>query len=84
MLQQRFRNQYAQDVADSIQEFSEQNPRVLRWLFDQQIETLEEDNQTQRRLIQEFEKRKLDTKYYEMLEKREKANFMKSNTKKLR
>ena len=77
MLQQQFRNRYITDTADSIQEFCEQNPRLLKWLYEQQRETTEEEEQTQRKVIKEFEVRKLDTKYFEMLEKREKANFLK-------
>ena len=78
MLQQQFRNKYIAETADEIQEFAGQNPRILKWLFERQRETTEEENLTQRKVTREFEVRKLDTKYFEMLEKREKANFLKS------
>ena len=67
MLQQEFREKYIIETADTIQEFSDQNPRILRWLFEQQRETAEEDDETRRTVVREWELRKLDTKYFEML-----------------
>lgn len=43
------------------------HPRVLKWMFDQMDETLIEDSVTQRQVIKEFDRRKLDTKYFSML-----------------
>ena len=81
MLQQQFKNKYIAETANSIQDFCEQNPRLLKWSFEQMRETVDEENETQRNVIKEFERRKLDTKYFEMLEKREKANFLKNQQK---
>lgn len=36
-------------------------------MFDQMDETLIEDSVTQRQVIKEFDRRKLDTKYFSML-----------------
>ena len=46
MLQQEFREKYITETSNHIQEFSEQNPRILRWLYEQQRETIEEENLT--------------------------------------
>ena len=75
-LKEEFKEKYVIDTADSIQQYSYQNPRMLRWLFDHERETKEEETETQRRLIQEFELRKLDMKYFAMLEKGQKAHFL--------
>ena len=49
---------------------------MLRWLFEQQRETKEEETETQRVLIEAFEKRKMDLKYFAMLEKGQKRHFI--------
>ena len=48
------------------------HPRVLKWMFDQMDETLIDDSVTQRQVIKEFDRRKLDTKYFSMLETKKK------------
>ena len=48
---------------------------MLRWLFEQQRETKEYETETQRDLIDAFEKRKMDLKYFAMLEKGQKTHF---------
>ena len=60
----QFQNQFIQNTADLIQEHIENNPRILKWLFDENQHSVEEDHETQRRMIHEFEIRKLDTKYH--------------------
>ena len=74
-LQQEFREKYIIETADNIQEFSDQNPRILRWLFEQQRETAEEDDETRRTVVKEWELRKLDTKYFQALQKRERKTY---------
>ena len=63
------------DTLDQIQSFSEYNPTILKWLFDENQESLEDENETQRNAINDFEKRKLDYKYFSMIENRERSNF---------
>jgi hypothetical protein len=48
------------------------HPRVLKWMFDQLDETLMDDSVTQRQVIKEFDRRKLDTKYFGMLQSKKK------------
>jgi len=57
--------------------FQEYQPAILKWLYDELQESLEDENETQRNAIQEFEKRKLDYKYFNMIEERERSNFNK-------
>ena len=48
------------------------HPRVLKWMFDQLDETLMDESVTQRQVIKEFDRRKLDTKYFGMLQSKKK------------
>jgi hypothetical protein len=48
------------------------HPRVLKWMFDQLDETLMDDSVTQRQVVKEFDRRKLDTKYFRMLQPKKK------------
>ena len=60
-----------------MQQFSDYQPIILKWLFNEQVESLEDENETQRNAIAEFENRKLDYKYFNMIETRERRNFNK-------
>lgn len=51
------------------------HPRVLKWMFDQMDETLMEDSLTQRQVIKDFDRRKLDTKYFGLLEPKKKKKL---------
>ena len=71
------RNHYNQNTMDQVQSLSDYNPKILKWLFEEQQESLEEENDWQRNAIQDFETRKLDYKYFQMIEDRERSNFQK-------
>ena len=73
----QFRNDYTLNTANQIQELVENKPRILKWLFDEMQESIEDEDETQRKMIREFEIRKLDTKYHQMLDTREKNNLRK-------
>ena len=60
-----------------MQALSEYNPAILKWLFDELQESLEDEHESQRTAIGEFEVRKLDYKYFQMIEDRERSNFNK-------
>ena len=47
-----------------MQSFSDYNPGILKWLFAELQESLEDEHETQRTAIFDFEKRKLDYKYF--------------------
>lgn len=65
------------DTADQVQQYSDYAPVILKWLFNEQVESLEEEHETQRIAIADFENRKLDYKYFNMIESRERDNFNK-------
>ena len=71
------RNNYNQNTMEQVQSLSDYNPKILKWLFEEQQESLEEENDWQRNAIQDFETRKLDYKYFQMIEDRERSNFQK-------
>ena len=77
MLAQTVRNKFIVDTLDQIQSFSDYNPKILKWLFEEQQESLEEENDWQRSAISDFDLRKLDYKYFNMIETRERNNFNK-------
>ena len=77
MLEQDVRNKYMSDTMEQVQSFSDYNPKILKWLFDEQQESLEEENDWMRNAISDFETRKLDYKYFQMIENRERSNFQK-------
>ena len=64
MLAQNIRNKYIHDTVDQVQSFSDYNPTILKWLFDEHQESKEDEHETQRDAIKDFEKRKLDYKYF--------------------
>lgn len=78
MLEMSVRNKYIVDTFEQVQSFSDYNPKILKWLFDEQQESLEEENLWQRNAIEDFETRKLDYKYFHMIENRERSNFQKN------
>ncbi len=63
-------------------EFSNYAPSILKWLFDELQESNEELNETERAAIIDFDRRKLDYKYFNMIETRERNNFNKQINKK--
>ena len=63
-------------------EFSNYEPSILKWLFDELQESNEELNETERAAIIDFDRRKLDYKYFNMIETRERNNFNKQINKK--
>ena len=77
MLDQILRNQYIHDTSDQVQSFADYQPTILKWLFDEQEKSLEDEHETQRNAINDFEVRKLDYKYFNMIENRERKNFNK-------
>ena len=72
LMEEKFRTDYNLDTAKKVQSFEQMHPRVLKWMFDQMDETLMEESLTQRQIIRDFDRRKLDTKYFGMLEVKKK------------
>ena len=60
-----------------MQSFSDYNSGILKWLFNELQESLEDENESMRNAIIDFDKRKLDYKYFNMIESRERSNFVK-------
>ena len=58
------RDSYAIDTCEQVQSFVEYQPNILKWLFNEHQESLEDENESQRTAIEEFEKRKLDFRYF--------------------
>ena len=77
MLEMTVRNKYISDTTNQVQSLSDYNPRLLKWLFNEQQESQEEENAWQRNAISDFETRKLDHKYFQMIESKERSNFNK-------
>jgi len=50
---------------------------ILKWLFEELQESNEDEYETQRSAILDFEQRKLDYKYFNMIEESERNNFNK-------
>ena len=46
MLSMKIRQQYIHDTADQVQSFSDYSPVILRWLFNEQLESTEDENET--------------------------------------
>jgi hypothetical protein len=67
---------------EQIRSFSSYEPSILKWLFDELQESNEDENETQRNAIIDFDRRKLDYKYFNMIETRERSNFNKQMNKK--
>ena len=63
-LAQMLRDSYAIDTCEQVQSFVEYQPNILKWLFNELQESLEDENESQRTAIEEFEKRKLDFRYF--------------------
>ena len=49
----------------------------MKWLFDELQESVEDENETLRQAIVDFEQRKLDYKYFKMIEESERSNYSK-------
>ena len=77
MLAQDFRNRSMKDTIDQVNTFAHHRPTLLKELYDELQESLDDDHETQRNAIREFEQRKLDYKYFCMIEERERSNFNK-------
>ena len=60
-----------------MQDFSGYEPQILKWLFDELQESVEDENETLRQAIVDFEQRKLDYKYFKMIEESERSNYNK-------
>ena len=63
------------DTIEQLNTFSQHRPSLVKELYDELQEQLEDENETQRNAIREFEQRKLDYKYFCMIEERERSNF---------
>jgi len=68
MLAQEFRNNSIHETVNQVDMFCEYSPNILKWLYDEMQESLEDANVTERDAIREFEQRKLDHKYSNMIE----------------
>ena len=54
MLAQLVRNQHNKDTMKQVKRYSRYNPTILKWLFDENQESMEDQNATQRSAITEF------------------------------
>ena len=68
MLAQEFRNQALFDTSDQIELLRDYDPNIVKYLFDELQETKLDEDDTTRKAIHEFEKRKLDHRYFCMIE----------------
>ena len=77
MLAQEFRNRSIHDTVDQVDMFAHHQPCLMKELYSEMQESLDDNNETRRNAIREFENRKLDHKYFSMIEQRERSNFNK-------
>jgi len=75
-----FHSNYIMHTADMIQRFNELPPKVVRWLVDEEIRTTAEGSAMQKKSIADFEIRRLDMKYYALLDKGIKKKPFKKKT----
>lgn len=68
MLAQEFRNQAIYETSDQVEMLTEYDPNIVKYLFDELQETKVDEDDTIRKAILEFEKRKLDHRYFCMIE----------------
>ena len=64
MLAQLVRNQHNKETMKQVKRYSRYNPTILKWLFDENLESKEDENTTQRNAITEFCQNKYDFKYF--------------------
>ena len=75
MLDQLIRTQHTHSTVKQVQKYSRYDPTILKWLFDEGQESLEDENKTQKLAISEFKNKKYDFRYFQMIEDRVRKNL---------
>lgn len=64
-----FQSNYVLHTADLVKRFGELPPKVVRWLVEEEIRSNMEGSEMQKKSLREFELRRLDMKYFSLLDK---------------
>jgi hypothetical protein len=74
-----FHSNYVIHTANLVKRFNELPPKVNRWLVEEELRSNYEGSEMQKKSIAEFEVRRLDMKYFALLDKGIKKKPEKNN-----
>ncbi|CDW75380.1 UNKNOWN [Stylonychia lemnae] len=74
IMKQKIRQQKAIEMANNFQYLSDYNAQIIKALYDERKIEIQDECDTQRKVIENFQNRKVNTQYFSMLEKSRKKN----------
>ena len=83
MVEQEFRTHQLQHITEKIEENCHYRPAIMHWMVNEAQESIEDDSETFKTVLNDYEGHKLNLKYNVMVEKRIRARLAKIRVKRL-